>query len=377
MRQFTIITLYGLFNYGNRLQNYALHQKALDFLSDGATFAVWESPIKSFTKKIAKIFLKKESGKVTFKTLDDFKKAAPDQKRKRSFLRFTKQYIPSLSISNSQAALSLKSTCDFFIAGSDQIWNPLFWDRKNPWPEFNRYLLTFAPPEKRIAYAARFGIPVLPQEWEKPFAKELSKFKAISVREESGAQIVKKLIGKDVPVVLDPTLLLTAQEWRKIETHTLSENKKYILTYFLGPQPESVRIEVQQKADAFEAEIIEMMDWHSPYYTFGPDGFLEMIDHAQMVFTDSFHGTVFCILFHRPFYVYQRLENDGRDANMFSRIDTLLSKTGLTQCAREHRPPTEEEFARADELLEKEREFSMNFLRAALFDTTDPAVENK
>jgi len=95
-------------------------------------------------------------------------------------------------------------------------------------------------------------------------------------------------------------------------------------------------------------EIIEMMDWHSPYYTFGPDGFLEMIDHAQMVFTDSFHGTVFCILFHRQFYVYQRLENDGRDANMFSRIDTLLSKTGLTQCAREHRPPTEEEFARAD-----------------------------
>lgn len=365
MQRFAIRTIYGLYNYGNRLQNYALQQIMCSALSSGSTLI--ENPQSiSPVKRLAKMFLKKEKGKILLKTCKDFQKEKADKNRKNNFLSFTEQHIAPRHIPDSQLTSFSEHSLDFLIAGSDQIWNPLFWSRKDPMPEFNRYLLTFTPPSKRIAYAASFGIPKLPVEWEDKFAVELAKFKAISVREESGAQIVKKLIGKDVPVILDPTLLLTAQEWRKIETHTLPASKKYILTYFLGPQSETVHTEVKKKAGKLGTEIIEMMDWRSPYYVLGPDGFLEMLDRAQAVFTDSFHGTVFCILFHKPFYVYQRYENDGSDANMFSRIDTLLSKTGLTQCVAEHRPPTEEEFAHADKLLEKEREYSLQFLRDSL-----------
>lgn len=366
MQKFAISTLYGLSNHGNRLQNYALQQIMCGALSEGTTFvrgAKRASPIKRF----AKIFLKKESGKLRLKSQEDFQKEATTNKRKRNFLLFTEKYIASYDISSPHLSSLPENSFNWFIAGSDQIWNPLFWNRKNPMPEFDRYLLTFAPPEKRIAYAASFGIPELPEEWKGAFAQELIKFKAISVREKSGAEIIKKLIGKDVPVVLDPTLLLTAMEWREIEAHSLPDRKKYILTYFLGPQPENVHAEVQEKAKEFGVEIIELMDWRSPYYILGPDGFLEMIDHAQAVFTDSFHGTVFCILFHKPFYVYSRyLDNLDTPSNMESRIDTLLSKTGLTQCVQKHRPPTEEEFAQADRLLEKERLLSMNFLKESL-----------
>jgi hypothetical protein len=101
---------------------------------------------------------------------------------------------------------------DAFVAGSDQIWHPV-------WGEglFDKYFLSFAAPGKRIAYAASFGVPHIPEERMKLFTEYLKGMDYISVREQSGARIVKQLIGKDVPVLVDPTLLLSRDEWQRIE----------------------------------------------------------------------------------------------------------------------------------------------------------------
>lgn len=373
MNRIAISTLYGLTNYGNRLQSYALQLKMCKSDSEAVILVPKNVPKEknqAFLKRLAKTVLKKENGHLRLKTQEDYRRDfiafKVAFKRQENFLAFTKKYVKTeIRVNRKQERTILFcNTYSFFIAGSDQVWNPHFWNSQKPMPEFERYLLTFASPEKRIAYAASFGVDELPPEWEMRMASELAKFKAISVREESGAKIVKKLTGRDVPVVLDPTMLLTADQWREIKTHNLAGDEKYILTYFLGPQPPEVSAAVQNEARDRGAEIIEMMDPKSKYYTLGPDGFLEMIDHAQAVFTDSFHGSVFSILFHKPFKVYQR--HSEKYPSMGNRIDTLLSKTHLTECLRSGQFPTEEDFIKADALLEKERESSMQFLREAL-----------
>lgn len=369
MNNIAIVTFNGAINYGNKLQNFAL-TRTLRYLCGQCPVTLWPAQPPNRMKRLAKTILKKENGQLVLKGRGDYLIDHVDQKRKAAAEKFGEKFINKVSITDSAAFFTSKSNACYkqIIAGSDQIWNPLFWNKKDPMPEFNNYFLTFATPEKRIAYAASFGIDTIPPEWRDKMAAELVKFKAISVRETSGARIVKELTGRDVPVVLDPTLLLTADKWREIEPGILAgqPDKKYILTYFLGPQPQQVLDEVQAEARRQNAEVIEMMDPKCKYYTLGPDGFVEMIDHAQAVFTDSFHGTVFSILFHRPFRIYTRYNNDGSNAGMGSRLDTLLEKTGLTARIQAHKFPTPTDFAQADALLEKERESSMQFLRDAL-----------
>lgn len=363
MKIAAIITLYDLNNIGNRLQNYALQQIIRTLGFDTVSLSYWEEdPIRAMVKRI----LKKENHKILLKSKEAIKDERLQTRRYKKIRIFDQKYIKSRLINGKRERLfkSLDDSCDFFIAGSDQIWNPLFWSKRKQVEHFFRFFLCFTKPEKRISYAASFGINALPQIWEKPMAAELAKFEMISVRENSGAMIVKKLIGKDVPVVLDPTLLLTAPQWRTIATGIVTHEGRYVATYFLGKQSETARREIHAAADAMDAKIIDLMDNKSDYYFIAPDDFISIIDHAQAVFTDSFHGTVFSILFHKSFRVFSRFGDNS--PNMSSRIDTLLEKTQLTECVRQKRFPTPDEFHRADTLLEQERKSSMQFLKSAL-----------
>lgn len=100
------------------------------------------------------------------------------------------------------------------MLGSDQIWNPDFWFVREA---LDFYFGTFAEPQKRIAYAASIGVDQIPKELEDKYIQELSALKSISVRETQGAQIIQNLTGRSVPVVLDPTMLLTEQAWTALE----------------------------------------------------------------------------------------------------------------------------------------------------------------
>ena len=209
---------------------------------------------------------------------------------------------------------------DYFVVGSDQVWNPYFGNLKDNF-------LSFAPYEKRIAYAASIASPEIPKDKKSVFQKGLNGMKWISMREQEGANTVKQFTGRDVPVVVDPTMLLTPDEWCKVSRKPAwYRGEDYILTYFLGNRPDTA---IQQVANKIGLPIVNLLDEEVyEHYVTGVDEFIWAIEHASLVYTDSFHGTVFSILFQKPFVICNRV-GEGCTNKMSSRIDTLLAYFGL------------------------------------------------
>ncbi len=259
---------------------------------------------------------------------------------------------------------------DFLITGSDQVWNP------NLVTGLKDTFLLFAPREKRIAYAASFGISEIPGKWKERFAQWLTDMKAISVREQRGAEIVKELTGRTVPVLVDPTMLITAQEWNEIahSPYWLKQygNKGYILLYFLGKMPTKVKENAYQLAKSKNLTVIDLMNRSNmEWYLSSPSEFLYLISHAELIYTDSFHGTVFSILYHRPFIVCEKTEKRKGDS-MNSRLLTLLERFRYTERLVTEdidymvNDPFDMDFTNVDLILAKEREKSVCFMQNAL-----------
>lgn len=258
---------------------------------------------------------------------------------------------------------SLADVYDFFVTGSDQVWNYHF-------SNLEHCFLLFAPPEKRIAYAASISCPDIPADKIPMYKEGFAGMAHISMREQQGADIVKELSGRDVPVVVDPTLLLSADDWRKVSRQPAwYHGGDYILTYFLGERPEVVsRLEKETGV-----KVVNLLDRDVyEHYVTGPDEFLWAIEHAKLVYTDSFHGTVFSILFRTSFVVCNRVGDDVSE-KMGSRIDTLLGYFGLE--ARRgtkqngyviESPLKAPDWSRVDKVLEKERARADAYLRSAL-----------
>lgn len=252
---------------------------------------------------------------------------------------------------------------DYFITGSDQVWNPLFTSTRCR-DEF----LTFAPSEKRISYAASIGLSSLPEQDVEHFRTWLGEMKAISVREQAGAKIVKDLTGLDVPVHVDPTLLLGADEWASLEeAPAWYDGKPYICTYFLGERPAVVA----ELAAESSLPVINILDKKVfDHYITSPEEFLWLIHHASLVYTDSFHGTVFSILFERPFVVCDRVEAGG--CNMRSRIDTLLglfhleNRYAKAETGNRILEPFKMEYPDLAPIFARERQRSHDYLKNAL-----------
>lgn len=149
------------------------------------------------------------------------------------------------------------------------------------------------------------------------------------MREAEGANTVKQFTGRDVPVVVDPTMLLTIKEWQHVSRQPAwYHGKEYILTYFLGNRPD---VAIQNIAKKTGLPVVNLLDLqHYEHYVTGVDEFIWAIEHASLIYTDSFHGTVFSILFQRPFVICNRV-GEGCVNKMSSRIDTLLGYFGLEE----------------------------------------------
>ncbi|MBQ9530750.1 MAG: polysaccharide pyruvyl transferase family protein [Eubacterium sp.] len=337
-----IITHFGN-NYGNKLQNYAV-QRILEKHSFEADTIVKKSPNgiqrpKSNNQELKKInpsyisevFKSRFKNKYQYKNSRDgiiksvkFVKNSDwkelNKKRNASFDEFTKKHlnVSDFILTFESEKDEVLNDYDFFVAGSDQIWNPTY-------PETSRFnFLTFAPEYKRIALAPSFGLSKLP-EYVKPLYKEwLSGISALSVREEKGARIIKDLTGRDVPVLADPTLCLSKEEWVKIEEKPeFDTSRPYVFTYFLGNETNKYRRFIEKYANDNNCEIINIFDLREPeHYALNPSHFVYLIHNAKAVFTDSFHGCVFSLIMHTPFVVFNRIESGGQ--GMSSRIETLL-----------------------------------------------------
>ena len=285
--------------------------------------------------------------------------------RENNIKKFTDKYF-EINYDDTLSS-TLNISYSNFIVGSDQVWNPLFWDDIEK--QYKTYFLRFADEQKRIAYAASFGISELPREYHEMFKEGLKGIPYISVREQAGADIVKQLTGRDVPVLVDPTLLIEAEHWRTLEMQPVwYKGEKYILTYFLGNVPPML----DRLAKDYNYKIFNLMDRKNfDLYVSCVEEFLYLIDHAELVCTDSFHACVFSILFNTPFLVVDRQQKGV--ANMTSRLDTLL---GLFDMRDRHidfnTDKLEQEkifnvdFTRVKDIQQREQKRSYAFLKQAM-----------
>lgn len=303
------LTFHWSENYGAVLQAYAL-QRCLQLKG-------YETEIINYIParvRFIQILLKLKS-----RNINEFRK-------KYKFDKFRKEKL-ILSKTTYRTNKMLHQKCkdyDCYISGSDQIWNESFiltaeGKRKRT---LSYYLDFVAKEKKRIAYAISFGTDYLCTEVEQLVEPEINQFQAISVRERTGQKIAKKF-GINAPLVVDPTLLLNKEEYNKIiETPNVSD-KYALFSYILH---DDQKLAKQVKEHVYK-QFIE--NEGGKYYNNEPISIGEWIynaKNAKIVITNSFHGIVFCLMFHTPFIAIP-VEN----SKMNDRIDTLLESVGLRE----------------------------------------------
>ena len=186
--------------------------------------------------------------------------------------------------------------------------------------------LTFAPQKKRIALSPSFGVSKIPNQYTAQYTTWLNEMHALSVREEAGAKIIKELTGRDADVLVDPTMLLSKEEWLNIARPSAGKpSKTYLLTYLLGEVGVERKKWISNLSKKYDLEVINLLDTkNEPIYITDPSEFIDFIHSASIVCTDSFHGVIFSIIMETPFIVFDREER--KQSKMGSRIETLLKK---------------------------------------------------
>ena len=218
---------------------------------------------------------------------------------------------------------SFRSQYSFFICGSDQVWNGA-----------NRVsglrFLEFANDAQKVALSPSFGMSEVKSYNISKFKKEISTFRFLSVREETGIEIVRKLIGKTVPRLPDPVAILTPKEWEDFSSTSTISTSNYLLMHFLDEVSDETIISVNDYAKKNNLKVICFAYPRDNYqnlnnWTFvdgGPQDYLSLIRNADYVCTDSFHTTYFSIIFQRTFTTFSRNYSHNNSQN--TRIETLL-----------------------------------------------------
>lgn len=377
-----IITHPLIYNYGGILQNYALQQVLQEMGHEVCTIdKLPKIALKTKVLSLGKRSLLKISGKsIKLRGWQTQKEGAIINKNTRGFV---KQYIKSTdSISTNAEINKIHKIYGFeaYVVGSDQVW------RRNETRGNNLEFLDFLENNKqvkKVAYSASFGV----SEWEfnaeetKKFQQLSQLFDSISVREDAGVQLCKDYLKVDALHLLDPTMLLPKDNFISlVKAENIKRSEGALFSYVLDRNNKKREI-IKQISEELGMEAFEVMPEQN-YKMVVKDGFdinkcvfpkieqwLRAFMDAEFIVTDSFHGTAFSILFNKPFVA---IVNKKRGA---SRFHSLLKTFGL-----ENRAITEEksielnfikekiDFVKVNEILNKERKKSMNFLKQALGD---------
>lgn len=346
MKKIALVTCYFQHNYGSQLQALAT-QMICDKMGwpneticiDGLKPEINRAKYRYFLSRIFDINTIKDKMSTVRKVIA--RKAIPEYARNlvvrdRLFSSFAAEQFHLSQFFHSKAELSAHaSDYSAFIVGSDQLWLP-----SNISADY--YTLNFVPNEigvRKIAYATSFGVSALPKKQAELAQEFLPKLDSIMVREESGKNLVKKLIGKEVPVVCDPTLLFSAKEWAEVLPTTRKIQDPYILCYFLGNNP-SQREWARKLAKETSLKLVQLPNLDEyiktdegfadyPLYDVSPLDFVAMIRDAEYVLTDSFHCSVFSILHQKRFFSFRRYSIDS-SVSTNGRLYSLLTSFGLS-----------------------------------------------
>lgn len=337
-----ILTFHNADSYGAVLQAYALQQTLAKLGADSEfvqiNVPVKEQPAAQQTPAAAALFARRIQ--------------AEGQKREALFADFRQKYM---RISPAyQPTDPIDQDYDHFIAGSDQIWN-----FRIPGADA-RYFLPFAAAKKRHSYAASFGADALPEQTKDWAGKQLSLFQNISVREASGCGIVEDLTGRQAEVCLDPTLLPDRADWEALAPK--QEGEDYVLLFLLKydevlvkkaqTQAEQLGIPLKVVTAAFMPQL-GIPAWNST----GVTQWLTAIRNARCVFTNSFHGMVFSMIYGRSFHI-QRLGGELSSRN--GRLEEMLQQLQLSEAFDGLVTP---DYAKVWKQLDEKKAASIEYLR--------------
>lgn len=356
-----IVTISDITNYGNRLQNYAV-QKILRNCCGCETVSLVSTEEKLFNDGRYLAWCKEQIARMlcVFPCYAE-KRFGNNITRWSNFKKWNKNIKTKTYYKNSRLPSRINNEYDYFIAGSDQIWNYRFAADK-----FDDYFLRFATTEKKVALSASFGMEEIPENWKNEYRDLLKTFEHISVREDAGQNIVKELLGRDVATLIDPTMMLTKEEWLSVSRKPRVDcTKPYVLKYYLGDEAEEEKIDIWAKDNGYN--VYELLNEQIPeLYSAGPGEFISLIANAALVCSDSFHCIVFSIIFSKPFVVYAR---QGKENYMTSRLDTLLNKFGFRNRWKHLLSPNEYlkcDYSLVPELLKREQEKFIEYLSNAI-----------
>lgn len=296
--------------------------------------------------------------------------------RKKAFSNFCNETPHSKEIfDNDSISQSLKQY-DCFICGGDQIWND--WSDWFVYNVLDTYCLQFVPQTvQKFAFAPSVPLQKVRPIFIKKLTHALKQLDAVSVRERSSVPILENNIGEKVEVVVDPVLLLSKEQWDK-EMRPTSIKDRYVFCYLLGEGYEN-REAVKAFALRMNCQlvtvphIINVNEQDRNFgdiqdYTSGPAEFLSLIKNAEVVITDSFHATVFSMIYHKPFYVLERTTQVS-GGTMGSRLTDFLAEYGLNEQKvdihelKMNLQITQIDYTKADSVLERRRAESYKYLK--------------
>ena len=337
MKKVALSTWFNYNNYGSILQVTALYKTISDlgyevdvinYIPHGKQYLPNESNLETLKIMFNEKFGKNKDYKNNNRVIDSKIKEVLFDNFRNKYLTFTDE-------SNTISELNLlENKYDVFVCGSDQIWSPILFDEK--------YYFSYIDNKSKImSYAPSTGVNYLPNKYIKEkMGSLINDFQYISVREEKGKKFIKKEFNKDVEVVLDPTLLLDKETWLTMKSNLNEDNEKYILVYFLGDNTEYLRyVETLSKKLNLKVKILPVYEDNQKnnfeyIYDAGPGEFLHLIDNAEIICTDSFHGIVFSIIYGKKFIPFKRFKDDekiSQNERIYNLLDKIDYKESFTE----------------------------------------------
>lgn len=326
-----IITFHNSYNCGSMLQSFALQtilkrrsicNEIIDFSNDGqrCVYSVFDQRknIKGFLKNVI-IFFYQDKIRKNFNCYEKFKTDHFDLSHKK--------YVSSDELTDSEYTT--------VITGSDQVWNITIEDGDNA------YFLPWVKSAKKVAYAPSFGAKNILKYSKEPevYRQYINDFDFLSIRENNGKAWLKELVNKDVPVVLDPTLLLTEKDYEIVVDETIKLPEKYIFYYSPGYK-QNINQLVSKISKKYHLPVIAFNQ--KSFVTKGmmfskfqlperedPSVYLQLIKHASLVITTSFHGTIFSTIYRKKFWTIRNGGMFGDDDRVLTLMDDLNLKDRL------------------------------------------------
>lgn len=315
-----IITYHFVNNFGGALQAYALSKAIEENIECPVEIVDYRHWFIRFTDAVRLLPITKTPGEIT----SGIRTMTPRLGRLGKFKKFQKDdFKMTRTYSTYNGLKSMDQKGVKYIAGSDQVWNPIV-----TMGVAQSYLLNFVKDSNnKISYAASFGVSNIPEKHQVKMGKLLSDFSAISVRENEGISLVKDMANRDAVQVIDPTFLLTKEHWDEFAIEP-QQREQYILIYTMQNNPTVYKYAKQIK-DILGIKVIDLSRYgyknegvDEVIINAGPREFVGLFKNAAFVCTNSFHGLAFSAILEKKFFMVP--------SNRFNaRIDSLMKVLGM------------------------------------------------